>query len=294
MFRRLAVTGFFFGVAATQSAGAQNASAQSQGGAVRDSGWYFAVGGGANRTGVLKQAGFNRDDICYPTNVCPRQPDGYRWFYDLDPGSGAVFDLAVGRSLNTLRLEVSASSISGSIQESFTGITYFDGTPVMPAEDSDYANRAETAVDGLTTRTLGLNVYRDFPRAGSRLTPYLGIGVGVSSVELAGLYFRSEYSCVREPCTGRPAAEFNSHQNADLTDTVWSGLVQAGVDYNLEDSRYVLGLNVSYRTPGDLEAEAGYVDHPFPDERNFTMISDMDHWSLTVRIKFRLGARDGT
>ena len=104
-------------------------------------GWYVAVGAGGNWTGGLEQAGYNRDNICYPTNQCPRLPEGYRWYYDLDPDSAAVFDLAVGRSLGAVRLEVSASGIGGGIQETFTGITYYDGSPVLPARDSGLRHR---------------------------------------------------------------------------------------------------------------------------------------------------------
>ena len=271
---------------------AQGAAAQGAGSASGGSGWYVAVGAGGNWTGGLEQAGYNRDNICYPTNQCPRLPEGYRWYYDLDPDSATVFDLAVGRSLGAVRLEVSASGIDGGIQETFTGITYYDGSPVLPAEDSGYAIEVETAVDGLSTRTLAFNVYRDFSIGAAGAAPYLGIGAGLSSVELSGLYYRDAYSCVSAPCSGdRPAADYNSHQHTDLTDTVWSGVVHAGVDYPLEGSRYSVGLNVSYLAVGDMESEAGYLDHPLPDERNHTKISGMDHWSLALRVRYRLGAR---
>ena len=166
------------------------------------SGWYVAVGAGGNWTGGLEQAGYNRDNICYPTNQCPRLPEGYRWYYDLDPDSAAVFDLAVGRSLGAVRLEVSASGIGGGIQETFTGITYYDGSPVLPARDSGYAIEVETGIDGLSTRTLAFNVYRDFSIGAAGAAPYLGIGAGLSSVELSGLYYRDAYSCVSAPCSG--------------------------------------------------------------------------------------------
>ena len=257
-------------------------------------GWYVSVGAGPNRTGVLKQAGFNRDAICYPTNICPRTPDGYRWTYDLDAQPGTAFALATGRSVNAFRLEISVSGDTGDIEETFTGIAYYDGTPVRPDPDSDFANTAETAVDGFSTQALSLSVYRDFPGAFPGIEPYVGIGVGLSRVELSGLYFRSEYTCVRAPCAGRRAAHYNSHQNADLTDTVRSGQVHAGVDYPLAGDRYALGLKLSYRVAGDLEARAGYLTHPVPDEMNTTRISGINRLSLTLQLKYRLGARSGT
>ena len=251
--------------------------------------WYVAVGVGSSRAGVLKQAGFNRDDICYPTNVCPRAPAGYRWSYDLDSDSGTAFDLAVGRSVNAFRLEVSTSSTAHDVDQAFTGITYFDGTPVVSAADSDFANVTETAVEGFSAQTLSFSVYRHFPAEAAGLDPYVGIGVGFSRMELSGLYFRSEFTCVRGPCAGRPASEYNSHQDTDLTDTAWSGQVHAGVDYPLAGNRHVLGLKLSYRAAGDMEARAGYLTHPIPDEISTTTIGETDQWSLTLGIKYRFG-----
>lgn len=269
----------------------QDAVAQGSAQEAAQSTWYVAVGAGPNSTGLLKQAGFNRDDICYPTNLCPGTPDGYRWFYDLDPDSGTAFDLAVGRSLNAVRLEISASSNSSGIEQTFTGITYFDGTPVLPDPDSDFANTAETAVDGFSTQTLSLSAYRVFPAAIPGIEPYVGIGVGLSRAKLSGLYFRSEYTCVHAPCAGRPASEYNSHQNTDLTDTVWSGQFHAGVDYPLAGNRYALGLKLSYRAVGDMEVRAGYLTHPIPDEMNVTMIGEINQWSLTGEIRYRFATR---
>ena len=291
---RICSAGWAAFVATVVFLASQDAVAQRSGQEAAQSTWYVAFGAGPNGTGLLKQAGFNRDDICYPTNLCPRTPDGYRWFYDLDPDSGTAFDLAVGRSLNALRFEISASGNSSGIEQTFTGIAYHDGTPVLPDTDSDFANTAETAVDGFSTQTLSFSAYRAFPAAVSGIEPYVGIGVGLSRARLSGLYFRSEYTCVRAPCAGRPAAEYNSHQNTDLTDTVWSGQVHAGVDYPLADGRYAVGLKLSYRAVGDMEVQAGYLTHPIPDEVSTNAISEIDHWSLTVGVKYRFGARPGT
>lgn len=251
--------------------------------------WYIAVGAGSNRTEVLEQAGFNRDDICYPTNFCPGTPDGYRWFYDLEPDSGAMLDLAIGRSLDFLRLEVSASAMNSGVQETFTAINYFDGTPVRPAEDDNYGYSDETAVDRLSTRVLAFNIYRDFAGAAAGIQPYVGIGAGVAQVELSGLHFSSNYSCIREPCTGRPAAEYNSRRTTDIAGTVWSGNLYAGIDYPLPGNGWVLGLKAAYRAVGDIEGESGYQQHPIPDQIATERISGMDHLSLTLGIRFGLG-----
>ena len=50
-------------------------------------GWYVSASAGTNWNPVMKQAGHNRDNICYPNFRCSGTPDGYRWFYDLPLGS---------------------------------------------------------------------------------------------------------------------------------------------------------------------------------------------------------------
>ncbi len=268
---------------------APDAVAQGPAGGTERSAWYVALGAGSNRSAVLDQTGHNNDNICYPTNLCPREPDGYRWTYDLESESGSVVEIAVGRTFGKLRLEVTAANLSVGIQERFTGITYLDGTAVRPAQDGNYGNSTETAVEGLSTWTFGLNAVRDFPGALDRFTPFAGIGAGVSRVELSGLHFSSEYSCLREPCAGRPAAEFNSLQTTDLTGTEWSGNLFAGVDYPLSTSGLVLGLQASYRVVGDMQDERGYQRHPIPDQTNTNRISGMNLWSLTLGIRYPLG-----
>lgn len=138
----------------------QDAMAQGPGRETAQSTWYVGVGAGSNRTGVLKQAGFNRDDICYPTNICPRAPDGF------------------------------------------------------------------------STQTLLFSVYRDFPVAVPGIEPYVGIGVGLSRVELSGLYFRSEYTCVRVSCAGRPDGVICENRRLQAVSAVVAALTPAAAAAN--------------------------------------------------------------
>ena len=55
----------------------------------------------------MKQAGHNRDNICYPNFRCSGMPEGYRWFYNLPPDLGTAFEVAVGRDFGDVRVEVS-------------------------------------------------------------------------------------------------------------------------------------------------------------------------------------------
>ena len=270
------------------------AMGQSAAGEPQRSGWYLGAGAGANSTSLMKQAGHNRDTTCYPDNDCGhlanRAPEGYRWFYDLDSGRGTVFEITVGRIFGTVRLELSAAQRRNNIEQKFTGISYLDGSTSRPAASSSYTQSATATVDDLTTRTLSLNVYHDFPLSGSRIVPYLGAGLGLSFVEVSRLYFHSDYSCTNGPCEppGTESGSYDSLQNVDLSDTVLSGHLHAGADYKLDD-RFLLGLKLSYSLVDDIEDRSSYSEHPFPDLTNLTEITGIDQWSLMFNLKYLFG-----
>ena len=255
------------------------------------SGWYVGAGLGANWMSDANQAGYNRDTICYPVDDCTNKGtiDGYRWFYDLDADRGNMFELVVGRGFGNIRLELSANRRENDIDQEFAAITYFDGTRILSDTMSNYTSTSEFSIDRLRTQTLQLNAYYDFPLAHPRVTPYVGVGVGMSRVKLYGLYFRGEYSCT-SGCDAAlsPPEAYNSLQDEDLRDTVFSWHLHAGADYSLGD-RLLLGLKLTYSEMDDLRDSGSYINHPFPDEPNHTKISDMDHWSLTLGLKYLLG-----
>lgn len=252
--------------------------------------WYVEVGAGARWAGDPDQDGYVHDTTCYPTNLCPPVIDGYAWHYDLEVDSAARYAVAVGRSSNGYRLELAASGNSGPIRQHFTGIEYLNGPPVQPDPDSRYGSVGGPSIDRFRNRTLAFNAYREFPIARTAVTPYVGLGLGVSRVELAGFEYRNEYHCNDVRCPGRPASEFNALQRVDLGGTVASGQAYAGLDYPLSGDRVVLSLRATFRMMGDLEAEAGYIEHPIPDLRNHTTISGMRDAALTLGVRFLIAS----
>lgn len=255
------------------------------------SGWYVGAGIGANWMSDMNQSGWNRDTFCYPMDDCSNRGtiDGYRWFYDLDADRGNLFEVVIGRGFGNVRLEVSANRRENDIDQKFTDITYFDGSQILTDPTSNYTSQSEATMDRLRTQTLQLNAYYDFPLAHSRVTPYVGVGVGVSDVKLYGLYFRSEYACT-SGCDAElsPPGAYNSWQDEDLSDTVFSMHLHAGADYSLGD-KLLLGLKLTYSEMDDMRDTGRYIDHPLPDELNHNKISDMDHWSLTLGLRYLLG-----
>ncbi len=249
--------------------------------------WYVGVGAGLNWISDMDQAGWNRDHICYPMDDCTgKDIGGYRWFYDLDAERDSMFEIAIGRRFGNLRLELSANRRKNDIDQKFTNITYLDGSAIMPDLNSDYTSQSTASIDDLVTQSFPLNVYYDFSLTSSRITPYVGAGLGLSHVKLTRLFFRSEYSC-SGVCNAElsPPGAYNSWQDENLSDTVFSKHLYAGADYKLNE-RFLLGLKLFYSQVNDMKDTGRYTEHPVPDQLNHTKISGMDHWSVTVNLKY--------
>ena len=249
--------------------------------------WYFGHSIGTDWMGILKQAGFNRDTVCYPTFVCRQEPDGYRWFYDLDAHTGTGMELAVGRVFSEFRLELAVALASNDINQIFDSIVFLDGSPILLDEDSEYSNFVESKVGSISFGGLMLNTYRDFQMSESLpLTTYIGFGVGVSRVEIEELVFRSEYTCIGEQCEDQIVSNYNVLQDTELEDWVWAVNVSAGLDYEIS-RRVLVGLKIAHRVTDDLVQSAGYLQHPIPDSRNKTTISELRSWSLSLSVKYK-------
>lgn len=257
----------------------------------RPAGWYVAVGVGANRAATMQQAGDNRDTTCYPTRDCRHlpggMPSGYRWSYDLHPDTGAAFELAVGRTFRLVRLELAVSRQEIDLEQAFTGSTYLDGSAIVPLPDSGYASTSTASVDDLTLHTLSVNAYYDVPLPRSRVTPYLGVGLGLSFADLSGLHFQIRYACTDDARCQRPG-RYDGRQDVDLSDTVAVAHVHAGADYRLSD-RLLLGLKLSYSLTGDMGSRDAYAYHAVPGLTSFTGISGINYGSFLLNLKYLLG-----
>ena len=227
--------------------------------------WYVDAGAGAGWSATMDKAGHNRDITCSPNRDCGGESvEGFRWFQDLVPDTGHIFGIAAGRQTGRLRFELSATQQTHPVALEFAGITYLDGSERAPRlVDSPYTSRSTNTVDELTTRSLSVNVYRDFPVPGFRATPYLGAGLGITHVEVSALYFHSDYSCREGRSCDPPADRYDTVKSADLTDVVPAAHLYAGVAWHLRD-RWALDVKIAYRTLGDLAHRTAYVRHEFP------------------------------
>ena len=264
----------------------------------KPAGWYVGLSAGINKASTAEQAGHNRDTICYPEDDCSHlpggAPEGYRWYYDLDADEGAALEISIGRAIGAYRLELALAQRKNDVEQKFTGITYLGGSRVMARPVSNYDSDVTSVIDSLTTRTLSLNAYYDFPLQESRLTPYLGLGAGVSFVELSGVFFEAEYFC-KDPqnpaapaCDMARADQYSGRQSADLADTVLSAHFHAGLDYRVSE-KLQLGLKLTYSVVGDMEAEGGYDFHPVEGLTNTNEFTGMNHWSVMLGVKYFFG-----
>ena len=260
------------------------------------SGWYVGGGIGVNWTSRMDQAGWNRDTYCYPDScdVPGRREDipGYRWAYDLDLDAGSAFEISVGRMFNRWRLEISAAQRNNAIEQTFAGITYLDGMPTLqPSEDNRVTSNAMAGIDDLTTRMLSLNAYYDFTDVFERITPYLGVGLGVAFVEIAGVHFSTDYGDLSDPAA-RDLSFYNSSQSVDISDTVLAGSFYAGTDYSLTDET-LLGVKLTYSMMGDIEYTGTYSKHPMHGQdaafSNHNTFSGPRQFSVMFTAKYLFG-----
>ena len=260
------------------------------------SGWYIGGGIGANWTSRMDQEGWNRDTYCYPDSAACDVPgpseniSGYRWMYDLGMDAGSAFEVSVGRMFNRWRLEFSAAQRNNAIEQKFKSITFLDGRVDTPPSGNTVTSNSMTRIDDLTTRTLSVNAYYDFTNVFERITPYLGVGLGVAFVEISGVHFSTDYEDLADP--SRDLSEFDGAQDADLTDTVFVGNVYAGADYSLTDET-LLGVKLTYSMMGDVEHTGGYSVHPMhaqdPAFTNNNTFSGPRQFSAMFTLKYLFG-----
>ena len=268
----------------------------------RTSGWYISGGLGGSLAYGLDQLGSNTESTCYPTSACFDMVlgdiPGYRWRYDPSADRGVGFDAAVGRVFDRTRLEVSFAQRSNKVEQGPPiEVTYLDG---RDSGASSFLGRglvqavSTNFFEDLVTRTVTLNAYYDFPFGPRGITPYVGVGTGLAFVELTRIFFSIEYSDPSGEGTryDPPLSFYNSKQDTRLSDTAFAGHVYAGADYRLND-RAAIGLKAAYTRVDDVEHTGTYEYHPYfetdPSFTNKNTFSAMNHWSLTLNVRFLFG-----
>ena len=270
------------------------------------SGWYLSGGIGSRWASDMGQEGWNRETTCYPTDACfdadtVPQLSGYRWKYDIGVGSGTAFEVAAGRLYDRTRLEFSFAHRRNDLDQMFTGIAEYDGTPLGLRSGGTVVSNSQASIDHLAVSTLALNAYYDFPNAFDRfspyvdgLSPYVGGGLGPAFAEVAGVHFSTDYQDTSRdaPAYDPPLSFYNSRQDEDLSGTVVAGHLYAGLDYDL-NARTSWGLKLTYSMLSGFESKGDYSVHPFheqdPDFLNYNTFSGLSHWTLAFTVKRLFG-----
>ncbi len=263
--------------------------------------WYIGGGVGAGWVHDMEERGWNRDTYCSPRtcdepglsgNIEGISIPGYRWNYDLDLDLGSAFEIAVGRTFDRWRLEISAAQRKNDVDQTFTGTTYLDGRARdQPSASNRVVSNSVSRIDDLTTRTLSFNVYYDFLDVfHPRITPYLGVGLGVAFAEMSDVHYSTSYEDLADP--SRDLSFYNSYKDADMWDTVIVGNFHVGTDYHLTDT-ILAGVKFTYAMMDDLDDRAGYRDHPVhrenPDFRFNEHFSSPHQYSVMFTMKYLFG-----
>ena len=262
--------------------------------------WYVAAGAGGNWMSGAHPRGWNRDTLCYPDFDCYGQipapsVEGYRWGYRLDHEAGYAFELAIGRAFGRLRLEGAYAQRRNRVAYGeFTGVTYFDGTPVGPLAGTTVSAAVESDIGSLRVRTLSLNAYWDFPGALGRMTPYVGAGAGMARSAITNVRFKSVYrDLANPPGVHHPSLSFyDGLQDETLRDVAAIGHLYAGVSLPWGE-RSRVGLKLAFSRLDSLQDEGSYRYHAMhsvaPDFANHARFEASTHWSALLTWQWALG-----
>ena len=262
-----------------------------------NSGWYVGASLGGNRGSTLDQEGWNREGTCYPDEACFGQTpipavSGYRWRYDIELDTGASFEIYAGHAFGRARLELAIAQERNNANQQFKGISYYDGTAIAPRPGGTVTSGSQAHIDNFNTRSVLLNAYYDFPGAWGEVSPYVGVGLGVSSLEMAGVYFSSDYRDSAAGTYDPPLSFYNSTQNGDFSETRFTWRLYAGAEYDMGFG-LLLGAKLAYAASGDFEDTGTYDSHPFhqqdPNLSNTNQFGGPRKLTLAVTVKRMLG-----
>ncbi len=266
--------------------------------AVAQAEWYVTAGTGIGRHSGAEQVGWNSDNICYPTDACfdlepvPSVP-GYRWRYAIDADPGASFAIALGRTLGGVRIEVSAAHSRNDVEQEFVHIEYLDGSARAPREGPVVAD-VDTSIGDLTVRVVSLDIYRDLAASGSRITPYVGFGLGAALTKVGDVHFSAEYrdTSPAPQAYDPPLSFYGGTQNVDHSDTVVAGQIHTGVDYAVS-RKSLVGAKLTCSLIEGTEDTGAYSRHPMhgqdPGFSNHNTFDATRNCSISVTVKHRLG-----
>ena len=223
--------------------------------------------------------------------------DPQRWgplAESFDGGSGILAGLSVGYRLGSFRAEG---------EYFYRGATYDSTTNPYPQGIGNGYDFIEDAVDDVLSHNFFANLYYDY-RSDSKLTPYVGIGVGLAQVSVA---YRTFWQRARnleqiDVFDSGPGEELNeklvgalSFDRARMSDTLFGYQVLAGVDYQVSEP-VSIGLKFRYADFGEFEDESEYTKlrghasvagNPPRPVTYYIRTDDIQFWGVSLNMKYQ-------
>ena len=218
---------------------------------------------------------------------CARGQDTWENSFDLD--NGPLLGLNVGYAWRSFRFEA----------EYFYrqhGGEYEGGQNIGPKTD-EFIRSGERFSDIKGHQLFG-NVYYDFHNTSSKLIPYIGGGVGFMFVEMdySAEWHRNPDPSVIEGFGRHPAAAGTlTSEEEELSDTLWSYQLVAGIDYPITENA-LFGVKARY-----VELLSNFEDgdswdslrsHPSTvapggDEVRYKIrTDDLGFWAVSLNLKY--------
>ena len=181
-----------------------------------------------------------------------------------DGGAGILAGMVLGYRVRSFRFE--GEYVYRSTAHDATAVPHDPATNYDPARDAAF-DMVQDAVDDVTSHSAFANLYYHF-RSGSKVAPYLGMGVGLSevSVEYRTLWHRTktlENIRIFDPA-GERGEEMNRRllgtntiDRARLSESLLGYQAVAGLDYQV-GGRVTLGFKLRWAGFGEFNDESEY------------------------------------
>lgn len=287
-------------------------------------GWYLgmdvgitvapgmAVNGSDNDQGARCDQAYNPNlrATCLTTREEADKYSGDQWASGLEGGTGVLAGVAVGYRLRNFRVE----------GEYFYRSTTHDDMDqdTRLGDESTATDNAELAalefgVDDVLSHNFFANLYYDY-RSDSKLTPYVGFGVGFSRVSLDyfGRFQRSSdpadiatfknrdgSQCTETECLAlnRRLAGATTIGRGKLSDTLFGYQVLAGLDYQVSEP-VSIGLKVRWADFGEFQSDPREWDQLRSHDsvldpagtlrvRYKAMTEDIQFWGVSLTMKYQ-------
>ncbi len=287
-------------------------------------GWYLgmdvgiavapgmAVNGSDNDQGARCDQAYNPNlrSTCLTTREEADKYSGDQWASGLEGGTGVLAGVALGYRLRSFRVEG---------EYFYRSTTHDDMDPETrlgdesTATDSAELAALEFGVDDVLSHNFFANLYYDY-RSDSKLTPYVGFGVGFSRVSLDyfGRFQRSSdpddiatfknrdgSQCTETECLelNRRLAGATTIGRSKLSDTLFGYQVLAGLDYQVSEP-VSLGLKVRWADFGAFQSDPREWDQLRSHDsvldpagtlrvRYKAMTKDIQFWGVSLTMKYQ-------